>query len=296
MVKNWCIYLLVLLGTVIFFLIYKMWLAALVLALIILIPVMSLVLFILSIRGYKIGFKTPDKVVLGMESEVNLMGEPRRVLVASEYRVKLLYSDLMTGESEMFVLKGYGNIDAALNVTSEHCGCYSYEVTDIRMYDLFGLFFSKRKNGERCEVIVRPYPVSVHLHSEVKESKNYVKTNSPSAEIYEIREYNDGDPLKSIHWKASAKKDLLLVKESYEAKHDHPVIDIFLSTDRDMTDHNLGRCLFESTYLLNHDRPHKIKMSSSSGNVSEFNVKTYKDLDRAMYEILRSESLKEEAS
>ena len=69
-----------------------------------------------------------------------------------------------------------------------------------------------------------------------------------------------GDPIKSIHWKASAKKDKMLVKEAQEECFGHSRVFMQLQEDRDLLDRKLGEMLFTSTYFLNHDISHKIRI------------------------------------
>ena len=295
MAKNRFIYILVLLGTFIFFLAYKMWLSWLCLMLVLLIPIVSLIAFLITATGYKVRFKPPEKIFIGSDADVFLYGKPKKILMTSDYKVYLSITDMMSGEKKDYLIKGHGNIDVTLSVNTEHCGCFSYDISKVRLYDLLGLFSLKVKSCKNAEVVVWPNKKIAPLNSSGQRSKRLIKTNNPSAEIYEVKEYTYGDPLKSIHWKASAKKDMLLVKESYEEKKDHKIVTIPLCSDRTLVDKRLGECLFVSTQFLNHDVAHKVSVVSSGGSSSEYMVKNYRDLDIVFLNVLKT-TLPKEAS
>ena len=270
-----------------------MWLSWLCLILVLLCPIASIIAYIISTRGYTIKFDPPEKIIIGSDSEVRVKGKPKKILIGSTYKMFLTITDMMSGEKKDFLIKGSGDIDVHLSVNTEHCGCFSYQITKLKIYDLFGLFSLGMKNIKEAEVVVWPCRIIAPFRDRSQKSKKLTKTNNPAAEIYEVKEYAYGDPLKSIHWKASAKKDMLLVKESYEERKDHNVIVIPLTSDRDMVDHKLGESLFVSNQLLNHDTSHKISVINS-GNESEYTIKNYRDLDIVILNILRTALPKEE--
>lgn len=95
----------------------------------------------------------------------------------------------------------------------------SCNITELRIYDVLGLFSFLKKTELRCFIAVLPsaYPLMAINSATLYDIQNnvpsqIVKGNDPS-EIMDIREYRDGDRLARIHWKLSDKYDQLIAKE-----------------------------------------------------------------------------------
>lgn len=103
-------------------------------------------------------------------------------------------------------------------------GCYEFSVRKQRIYDMSGLFYfsGKRKGKGYATAIVLPrlWDVAVHLGENVRnffgdaDVYDELRPGYDPAEMFEVREFADGDKLQSIHWKLSAKMDELVVREN----------------------------------------------------------------------------------
>ena len=120
-----------------------------------------------------------------------------------------------------FSLRGREKKVLSLNVRAQYCGTVLLLLKSITVKDSFRVFsFSKRVRKEYRQSI---YPKLITLEMDVKDSVSFYNDeydefyedhpgNDPS-EVYEIREYREGDRLSRIHWKVSSKKDKYMVKE-----------------------------------------------------------------------------------
>lgn len=98
-------------------------------------------------------------------------------------------------------------------------GIVSIEVSSIELKDIMGFKYFKKKFDASNELIVIP----VELGDDMKElpsfeqgmleSEESSKRGNDFSDVQEIREYIPGDKLMSIHWKLSAKRDILMVKD-----------------------------------------------------------------------------------
>ncbi|MDE7298032.1 MAG: DUF58 domain-containing protein [Lachnospiraceae bacterium] len=115
----------------------------------------------------------------------------------------------------------------SFELSSGHSACLEFIVRSARVFDLLGLFSvqrpgrRERKGAEAAEVVVMPRlyeldasPVRANPYVLV-ESEVYsgTKSGDDPSEIFDIREYREGDRLNRIHWKTSARTDQLMVKE-----------------------------------------------------------------------------------
>ncbi len=103
-------------------------------------------------------------------------------------------------------------------VTFRLRGTYDIGVKCFYVYDFFRLFRAKVEMGAMATVYVMPRRLSSDDALAQAISDSTVRTvQAPlvvdKLEISDIRDYRNGDPLKSIHWKLSSKSDTLVVKD-----------------------------------------------------------------------------------
>lgn len=103
----------------------------------------------------------------------------------------------------------------------ENSTCIFYKAS-IRIYDPFGaIYITKRIPLEvRLDIMPDIYPIHVAVSSQVHhfmgDSDIYDSFHSgdDASEIFRIREFRNGDSIKNIHWKISAKKEEWMVREN----------------------------------------------------------------------------------
>lgn len=105
-------------------------------------------------------------------------------------------------------------------IKSSHVGLIKIQVTKVKVYDFIRLF--SRTSKQKAEVIVPVMPEIYGIRSDIMikdpdfiESDVFSK-NKPGddpSEVFDIREYKEGDRVHRIHWKLSSKKDMVMVKD-----------------------------------------------------------------------------------
>ncbi len=98
-------------------------------------------------------------------------------------------------------------------------GLVNVEIKDVIIKDLMGFVYLKKSINTSGEGIIMPrvfeggdYDKN-SLESGMLESEESTKRGNDFSDVQEIREYIPGDKLMSIHWKLSAKRDILMVKD-----------------------------------------------------------------------------------
>lgn len=111
-----------------------------------------------------------------------------------------------------------------------HCGYYQIIVKKYICYDIFQCFFKVKKQSSLASFYVFPTYTDISyqlLESKGKDSNNEeyspYQSGDDYTEIFELRKYRDNDNLHHIHWKASLKRNELLVKEGSQ-----PIIQSYL--------------------------------------------------------------------
>ena len=112
--------------------------------------------------------------------------------------------------------------DRRIPVVMDNCGNVSITVEKVRIYDYLNIFaWTIGKHFETQDVLVLPPTKEMYLgkdkwYNETSADSDrfstYKKGDDPS-EIFDIREYADGDKIQRIHWKLSSKTGDLMVKE-----------------------------------------------------------------------------------
>jgi len=104
---------------------------------------------------------------------------------------------------------------------AEYCGRYHFRMAKGRVWDYLGLFSRKIRCREDAYVNVMPefclmaVDVSEYTRNFPADSEEYDphRSGDDPSEIFQIREFRDGDTLQRVHWKMSAKADELMTKE-----------------------------------------------------------------------------------
>lgn len=104
---------------------------------------------------------------------------------------------------------------------AEYCGKYHFRMVKGKVWDYLGLFFHRIRCGEDAYVNVMPEfcPMAVDVSEYTRnfpadgEEYDTHRSGDDPSEIFQIREFRDGDTLQRVHWKMSAKADKLMTKE-----------------------------------------------------------------------------------
>lgn len=104
-------------------------------------------------------------------------------------------------------------------------GSYEIRLRQVKIYDMTGLFCVKYRRAVRGErallgVLPRIYPMGIALSEAVRgfagEAEVYdsLRRGTDASETLQLRPFRNGDELRNIHWKLSAKAGELVVREN----------------------------------------------------------------------------------
>ena len=204
---------------------FKGWFSAFLLALVVLFPVLALALSLPAILSCALEL---SPCVLAVERggaarfQVRLRNPAG--LPLSLLRVRLSYVNQLTGQTETLRREVRGASRGAafsLDADTAHCGRLVCTVTRLSICDLLGLCSLPRPVSGQAELLVLPVPASLEIPPELTGEQDRGKRLRPRpgggpGEDYDLRAYRPGDPMKSVHWKLSTKRDELVVREVLE--------------------------------------------------------------------------------
>ena len=122
--------------------------------------------------------------------------------------------------------KGY---TLTLPVVATYPGLLKISVSRVYIKDLMGFFRLKKNVEQTAELSILPRAVTdiayekTALEQGMLESEESSKRGNDFSDVQEVREYIPGDKLMSIHWKLSAKRDILMVKDRVSMS-DHQLV------------------------------------------------------------------------
>ncbi|MDR2751516.1 MAG: DUF58 domain-containing protein [Clostridiales bacterium] len=172
------------------------------------------------------------EIVQAVDKDFMLKGEEAKFRV----RVKgtgFLYSPGLTlifpktsfglstsAKSSSFSIFGAEEKEIVFAITCKYRGLYDIGVEAVQASDFLGLFNLERKSKEMMRLTVYPriaeienLPLSLNLMSQ-SYSRHVIREEDYST-FSDVRQYNSADGMKRIHWKLSAKRMELMVK-NYE--------------------------------------------------------------------------------
>ena len=136
----------------------------------------------------------------------------------------LLLTNTLTGESTRkrvrLTVPAHGENTVTFTAAAARAGKISVSMPKLYLTDLFGLI-PVRVNGEaHCNFTVVPDFFDTAVEYDLRESASFdnevyspYRKGQDRSEVFQIRDYEDGDPLGQIHWKLSGKLDKLIVKD-----------------------------------------------------------------------------------
>lgn len=264
-----------LIGCFVFYIAYRRWLSWLILLTAITLPFLSLLLslpFMMLLRGELI---LPAEVTQGECVPIQLRIKcPLNALCATwKFRILPSYATVQykLREDEVFL--------------AEHCGSARIELKSAWCYDFLGLFRKRLPKSIHASVLIWPKSLPIADLPALKQPSRWKVINNGFSENYDIRLYREGDELRRIHWKLSAKTGKLVFREPIVPIRTKPILTMCLSGSADEIDRKFGRLLYLSDYLLKKEFAHELHYSCADG-IHICNISNARDLNETMKKLL----------
>ena len=143
-------------------------------------------------------------------------------------------------------------------------GVTVFQIKKAGAVSLFGLFSLPLTAKGRVGVLV--LPPTVHPTNNMALPRGLSLQAKPGggfSEEHDIRSYRQGDAVRNVHWKLSAKLNSLLIREPLVPPSHSRLIQVEKWNDRAQRDLILGRLRWVSDYLLEQGMAFYIKFSES---------------------------------
>ncbi|MGN0173767.1 MAG: DUF58 domain-containing protein [Acutalibacteraceae bacterium] len=251
MIISWIIYLAVVIATGAFFILYKDLLALILFLSVLCVPIILLVIHLISflLTKIEVGF---DKNSSGMDKPIKIFIKVKNRSPFAITHIKLTSKCknlfLNTEHDCKFVISAspFSEKTFCYELNSKHIGNIDFSLKKAVFYDFFSMFcFSKRLNISK---VIPVYPPTVSVLATIRPNNWFIgeaekfsraKAGDDPSEVFDIREYREGDKLNKIHWKLTSKTDKYMVKEYSLPVSDNIFIYLDLkikeNSDKDLT-------------------------------------------------------------
>lgn len=289
-----------------FLVFYSRYFPILLLLELIILPIILYGLLIIMKRSISIELKTLNEYgSKNNESIIELSIFNKCILPISKVDISIVYEDNMRNKIDKIIrlsIDGRNKRNLRYSIKPQRCGVVKVYVNNIIVYDYFSLF-SKRKNTyKEDKFIVLP---NIHIfssdilgdgskiESDSDTYSEYEEGNDPS-QVFDIREYIEGDKIQRIHWKLSTKYDELMVKE-----YSLPVMEstlILIELFANKSDSKYGELvdgLIEATYsisnyLISKEYPHSLAWYNENSSLEKVEINSKDDLLYAIKKVLEA--------
>lgn len=227
MLFNRIMYLLLLFAAVIFLIFFDGYLSAFFLLLVLLMPVVSFVFIFFLRKQIDIKLSAVKPAYLKDEKAViRLTSSTKHQFLSGKISIRFKTTNTFTGENSrdyIYISPTYYPQSIDMLFSSKNCGSLLCEIDELRVYDFLMLFYIKKKSGLEavsCQTTILPNIRSNMIKNEISsgiedESLEYSKrvSGDDPSEIFDIREYREGDRIRRIHRWLSEKHNTIIIKD-----------------------------------------------------------------------------------
>lgn len=227
-------------GTMPYFLFYVFMLT-------VLIPLIHCLITLLGLEGY---VKIPqESLFTGDIIDIEYQIVNKSILRIPYMEIQKDIIGQLTGESTSKTIlslekkESYTHRD---NIVLKRRGYYKFGEVNVKICDVFKFFSFKKKIASPASLIVYPEIIklstfNITANQQSGELSIYNSAFQDKSRVVSLRDYREGDSIKSIHWKLSAKKGSPIVKD-YENRVDTNAV-IFIDNSKILFENDVDRNL-----------------------------------------------------
>lgn len=169
--------------------------------------------------------KMPSTAEKGKEIQAEVTIQNHARIPAVHLFCTVQAENRLTGENSILELvmsvPAGGSGKSEFTICGTHCGYIHTEISKVTVMDWFGFlpFRIPCKSDGRTSILPNTFSTEVSLqipYCQQDEEENYApdRKGNDASEIFQLRDYVPGDPVKQIHWKLSSKLNHILIKEA----------------------------------------------------------------------------------
>lgn len=242
-----------------------------------LLPVISLVMFLLTVRQIHLsGALSVDFVQKGELAEFVVTVHNRGIF-------PLAMLEFCLSADRAFVFAEGCDVRSGIRlrakkkivcpIMTKHCGLYHVWVEEIKLYDFLGLFCVRQAEKESVVLTVLPriLPLGDEIMHALSQGEIQLgKRNDNEAQEHELRLYQPTEDSRNIHWKASVKRNELMSKYVFDSEQrrvqfyiDTNLRERFAEETRELEDKMTESLVSVMSHL--HERSYQLSLAAACG-------------------------------
>ncbi|MBU5425938.1 DUF58 domain-containing protein [Tissierella pigra] len=212
--------------------------------------ILPLIHCLITLKRLKGSIEIPRKSLFtGEVINISYQVENNSILPIPYLEIQSNISRQLTGTNSPKVtlaLEKKESYNSSESVILKKRGYYQFGEIEVTVEDVFGFYSFKKKITTPASLLVYPETIilsTFKITASHQSGELLVQTSDfqDKSRIASLREYREGDSVKAIHWKLSAKKDIPIIKD-YENRGDTNVI-IFLDNESKLFKGDIDRHL-----------------------------------------------------
>ena len=262
-------YVIVLVAAVVFYALYPYWFSWYLMILMVLMAPFDFFFSIPGMHTKRVALSAPRFLEQGASGALVITTYQRQSFPSGRIKVRLTVAcdDVVTSRRLFCDPDAGSRYEIAIDTL--HSGLNFFNIKRIHIASVIGLFSAPVTVNLKASVLILPAPVKPpNIVSLPRGVILRPKPGGGFAEDSDLRHYRKGDPVRSIHWKLSAKYDSVIIQEPLVPPPHSRLVYIAKwngASERDLT---LGRLRWISAYLLKWDLAYYVRLGDD-GPVAE---------------------------
>lgn len=225
MLKTKIIYFFIIIGSFLFTILYSDYFPLAIFITVLLLPIVLNI--IIRIINKNISLDIQSNNVLENKDEeisIKIFIKNNSIFPALNGELKLSYYNKFSNNKEIeyinFPINSKERESITFKIKSKYCGKLIIEAESLKIYDYLTISSVKKKLNKSKEIIILPNIYNLSFFNKVLDvnsldGENFSKDKSGDdpSEVFNIREYVEGDKIQRIHWKLSSKINNIMIKE-----------------------------------------------------------------------------------
>ena len=243
---------------------YPYWIAWYLVVLILMLAPFDLLISMPGMLTKRVSIYAPGILDQGADASLVITTYQKRLFPAGRVKLKLaaIGEDFTT--RRRIICDPEDGSKYEVMIATSHSGLTAFEVKRIHNTSLIGLFSISISIKHRAVVLVLPAPKKPpHTVSLPRGVILRPKPGGGFSEDHDLRPYRKGDPVRTIHWKLSAKYNSLIVREPMVQPNHSRLVQITKWSGAWERDIILGRLRWISDYLLKWELPYYVRQGDN---------------------------------
>lgn len=262
MIKTKIIYFFIIIGTFLFAILYSDYFPLAIFIITLVLPIILNIIIRIIKKSISLDIKSIDVVQNKNDGiEVKILIKNNSIFPAVNGELKLCYYNKFSGNKEIeyinFPINSKETESIDFKIKSKYCGKLIIEIQSLKIYDYLTFSSVKKKVNKSKEIIVLPQIYDLNFSSNVINTNSLDgeifskdKAGDDPSEVFNVREYVEGDKIQRIHWKLSSKVDNVMIKEySQPIVHNSIIIVEFCESKNNI---NTIQGIIETAISLSH--------------------------------------------